>query len=59
MQGAYGVRDVHRSIGHAYGCRLCVELLMLFCPTETEHDGILLYYCDRMSLFERIGRSAS
>ena len=31
---------------------------MLFCPTETEHDGILLYYCDRMSLFERIGKNA-
>lgn len=38
-----------------YG-RLCVELLMLFCPVYTEDEGILLRYCDKPSLFGRIGK---
>ena len=37
-------------------CRLCVELLMLFCPVYTEDEGILLRYCDKPSLFGRIGK---
>ena len=40
-------------------CRLCVELLMLFCPTETKEHGMLLFYCDRPTLFGRIGKSAA
>lgn len=40
-------------------CRLCVELLMLFCPTFTDDNGVLLYYCDKPSLFGRIGKSGS
>ncbi|CAL8467812.1 g7350 [Coccomyxa elongata] len=39
--------------------RLCVELLMLFCPTFTKDNGVLLYYCDKPSLFGRIGKSGS
>ena len=37
-------------------CRLCVELLMLFCPEYTQDEGILLRYCDKPSLFGRIGK---
>ena len=35
-------------------CRLCLELLLLFCPREYEEYGILLEQCDKPSLFQAI-----
>lgn len=48
-----------KSVLNEISCRLCVELLMLFCPTFTKDNGVLLYYCDKPSLFGRIGKSGS
>ena len=39
----------------AGGCRLCVELLILFCPRVYAKQGILLEYCDKPSIFQAIG----
>ena len=36
------------------GSRLCVELLMLFCPKHYEDHGILLEQCDRDTMFQHI-----
>ncbi|KAK9803448.1 hypothetical protein WJX73_002248 [Symbiochloris irregularis] len=38
------------------GSRLCVELLLLFCPSSYPGIGVLLEYCDRPSIFQLIGR---
>ena len=35
--------------------RLCMELLLLFCPSYTKETGVLLEYCDVPSLFAGIG----
>ena len=37
-------------------CRLCLELLVLFCPRMYDGSGILLEYCDKPSLFNAIGQ---
>ncbi len=34
-------------------CRLCVQLLSLFCPQVTP-GGTLLKYCDKPSLFDHM-----
>ena len=34
------------------GGRLCVELLLLFCPREYEGVGVLLEQCDKPSVFQ-------
>jgi hypothetical protein len=36
------------------GSRLCVELLMLFCPKHYDEHGILLEQCDKDTLFSMI-----
>jgi hypothetical protein len=36
------------------GSRLCVELLMLFCPKHYDEHGILLEQCDKETLFSTI-----
>lgn len=36
------------------GSRLCVELLLLFCPRDYGNGNILLEQCDRPSLFQAI-----
>lgn len=36
------------------GSRLCVELLMLFCPKQYEEHGILLEQCDKDTMFSMI-----
>lgn len=36
------------------GSRLCVELLLLFCPRHYDGQGILLEQCDRDTLFQHI-----
>ncbi|KAK9840882.1 hypothetical protein WJX84_012114 [Apatococcus fuscideae] len=37
------------------GLRLCVELLLLFCPAYHEGVGVVLQYCDKPSLFSALG----
>ena len=34
--------------------RLCVELLQLFCPQDTEEFGIVLRSCDKPSIFQAV-----
>lgn len=36
------------------GSRLCVELLLLFCPKHYDEHGILLEQCDKDNLFQHI-----
>jgi hypothetical protein len=36
------------------GSRLCVELLMLFCPTYYDDRGLLLEQCDKDTIFQHI-----
>ena len=31
--------------------------MLLFCPTYIEGKGVLLAYCDKPSLFDRIGKT--
>lgn len=35
-------------------CRLCLDLLLLFCPRHYDEYGILLDECDKPSLFQAI-----
>ena len=37
--------------------RLCLELLLLFCPKVYEGQGLLLEQCDRPSIFQAISFS--
>ena len=39
--------------------RLCMELLLLFCPNNYDGVGTLLEYCDRPSIFQVIGKGKS
>ena len=39
------------------GSRLCIELLLLFCPRYYDEYGILLEQCDKPSLFQGIALS--
>ena len=34
--------------------RLCVELLQLFCPQDTDEFGIVLRSCDKPSIFQAV-----
>ena len=36
------------------GSRLCVELLMLFCPKHYDEHGLLLEQCDKDTMFSMI-----
>lgn len=36
------------------GSRLCVELLMLFCPKHYDEHGIMLEQCDKGTMFQHI-----
>lgn len=36
------------------GSRLCVELLLLFCPKHYDEHGVLLEQCDKDNLFQHI-----
>lgn len=40
------------------GSRLCVELLLLFCPRYYDSTGILLEQCDKDTLFEYINATS-
>lgn len=57
-------RSVHKLLAYVLpvlvigGSRLCVELILLFCPKYYDEYGLLLEQCDRDNLFQHINVSS-